>query len=283
MNPKILGDKRKSNFDDNLADVVNEIYDKIPEVHEKLVVENKNLSEQVYDLDYFLGLDIEPEAWSDDIGIGDLLNFNESQNRLVRAGYERHLSFQEQIGLYLLYLENKLPAHLVKIVENMKDHDYEWTNQAYTLCVDVNGKQSLFVCQGLTCLDFDGSNYVKHSLKMSESKYFVLCKDLVEGANSLKKIQKDNPVLVKFFFTRKFEDLPERIQEKNSIWIPTPGEIVPIKRGVVINIFDVDGHVEGENRKSTSRGVRVINRDAQELNELANQMQSGELKTNMGE
>lgn len=32
MNTKILGDKRKSNFDDNLADVVNKIFDSKPDI-----------------------------------------------------------------------------------------------------------------------------------------------------------------------------------------------------------------------------------------------------------
>ncbi len=49
MNNKILGDKRKSNFDDNLANVVNEIFDNMPETPEVKTTSSNVRLERVSD------------------------------------------------------------------------------------------------------------------------------------------------------------------------------------------------------------------------------------------
>ncbi|MBI5065342.1 hypothetical protein HZA97_03825 [Candidatus Woesearchaeota archaeon] len=50
MNQHILGDKKKSNFDDNLADYVNEIFDKMPDV---IVPEKKSSNSGSFYVDQF--------------------------------------------------------------------------------------------------------------------------------------------------------------------------------------------------------------------------------------
>ncbi|MBI5064820.1 hypothetical protein HZA97_01160 [Candidatus Woesearchaeota archaeon] len=261
MKSEILGDKKKSNFDDNLADYVNEIFDKMPDKVPEQTTVPENVSDKVsYDLDYFSKLDIESFAYIDyRAGSVIYLPFSQSQQRIMGSGYQRHLSFQEQVGLYLLGLENKIPAHLthlVEIVNSMSVNYFEWCNQAYT--ITINGKvQNFEICEGVTRLDFDGTKYDAASLQFSGSVRCFSGPILKQGVNVIKDLKDSFPELVEYFFTRKFEDLPQKIQENNLIWVPEPNKIVPVNRGIIHIGFDVDGDVETQNRESSSRGVRV--------------------------
>ncbi len=73
MNQNILGYKKKSNFDDNLANVVNEIYDKMPEV----VPENEDISKKdsklgITDYTSFL-----VEEFADSYKLTNLMHYDE--------------------------------------------------------------------------------------------------------------------------------------------------------------------------------------------------------------
>ncbi len=72
MKNKILGDKRKSSFDDNLADYVNQIFDNKPDEDILKECEGKKVI-------------LSPEAWPFNLGIPKASPFVLSQNNFIKA------------------------------------------------------------------------------------------------------------------------------------------------------------------------------------------------------
>ena len=56
-------------------------------------------------------------------------NYNESQKRLEEAGYERHLSFKEQMALFIKKYRYELNYDLESLVNNLR-WEGEFCNQA---------------------------------------------------------------------------------------------------------------------------------------------------------
>ncbi|MBI5064741.1 hypothetical protein HZA97_00765 [Candidatus Woesearchaeota archaeon] len=252
MNQNILGDKKKSSFDDNLADYVNAIFDREAELEKlkkaKEIIVPKpeivvsNVSRVVYDLAYFNKLDIEVKA-------KEKLTFEESQRRLEKAGYERHLSFQEQIGLILLRLEGKLSGKLEETAENMLKPKSEWCNQLYNsrdenfIVVEEIINSTAMINQGLDVV----SKY--HRVKKFTTRGIIL-----GNYNNLKNIHEQNSSLVEYLFTKPFAQLPVQIQKEGGLW--TTHVLWPVARGF-FNPF----YIYGIEYRMASRGVRKKKED----------------------
>src|SRR3989338_3939053 len=154
------------------------------------------------DADYFKNMEIEPLAYRSYVeleGRKKLFTFSESQKRLEKAGYERHLSLQEQNLLLILYFENKLPNHLKAIAEDMLKSFGEWTNQTYK-----TRKSGLIIfSEGVTRLDWNGKEHDEKTLELC-CVTGVPISGLTPGKlYHCKDIHKKHESLIEYIYTKK--------------------------------------------------------------------------------
>ncbi len=188
-----------------------------------------------------------------------LFYFTESHNRLVQDGYERHTSFQEQISLLILHLENKLTGHLEQlnaVAEDMLKSYGEWCNQAYKT-IQQGKTRTLTFIEGVTRLDWDKDEYrhIRNTLEHSVPKPVTFdVSDLSVGYfHFYQDIYKKHGDLIKYTHTKKFKDLPEIMKETAEIFLPLSGHIWPFARSG-FGIFCVDASYYDR----ASRGVRRV-------------------------
>ncbi|MBI5066457.1 hypothetical protein HZA97_09570 [Candidatus Woesearchaeota archaeon] len=131
MVQNILGDKKKTSFDDNLADYVNSIYDKMPDVivpEKKIVVSSGNFSiEELKDVYVLRGVEC-----GDELGaftwIKKLLDGGKShtQEEWVKITYELPDARDYYLSLLALYKNKDGPqAGLVEQVRRMFAEDFK--------------------------------------------------------------------------------------------------------------------------------------------------------------
>ncbi len=196
--------------------------------------------------DLISNIDIEPTAF------GRLLPFTESHDRIVKAGFERHISIQEYMALLILYLENKLNgplSHLKTIAEQMLTN-VEWCSQA--LEVSEDGKLTFY--EGLTSFPIRLTSddiYAKDQIKFSGNTSTFDISDLEPGPNHYSDIYGNHDDLIIYMHGRSFKQLPEEMRKESRIILPIE-DIGPIAIGRHCKFSIRVGYYEG------SRGVRTI-------------------------
>ena len=237
---------------------------------------------------------------SDKVEVPVSITFSESQRRIKASRYERHLSFQEQISILMLYLEEQLPKDLKPIAKNMFNSHGEWCNQAYEI-IEKGNKFTLIFYEGIREIEwafqynnkkeFDISDlraeyiYIRSPpnvfvTKKEDLKYVELnlCKEILkqdiislrfEIANILnpptlknnlprffyfKNIHKSHEDLVKYIYTREFNELPDQIKENAGIWLSEPGHSSVVTRGDFRDKFLFSGY---DPKLGYSRGCKT--------------------------
>ncbi len=189
----------------------------------------------------FQGYEIEPRAYRHQLAYShqlltnkSLFLFNESQDRLVKAGYESHLSLKSQFSVIIPYLEDRLEGEQPELAEDMLSSFGELSNQANEVTVQgiLKKKQTLTFFEGVTRLDYDGNKYLKESIQFSSRTFKFNVSDLKLGNfHYFKNIYKKHNHIIEHSTGRIFEQLPERMQEQAGIYLQEPEQIVPVGRG----------------------------------------------------
>ncbi len=181
------------------------------------------------------------------------MKYNESQERIVLAGFQRHWTFAEQMTLLIDWVEKKnLSSDLTELAEYVDYSSGEFCNQAFETVV-AGSRKMLVVYEGITRLDWNGRFYNRNSLKYSGSKKVFDISELDFGYNEdNENFNKTHPDIVSYFYTRPFDQLPEVMRENMRFWyVPDPGEIWPIRKSE----FDAGWSPEAAFGGAASRGI----------------------------
>ncbi|MBI5064819.1 hypothetical protein HZA97_01155 [Candidatus Woesearchaeota archaeon] len=308
MNQQILGDKKKSNFDENLADKVNQIFDKMPETPKvKPVIGNVRLEKAsdgfiFYNLpgvgsvkllnEYLAGSPKSQDNWRiycDNRSDGVVVPNSVILYQMARVLYKlRNVHDYQELVKECLVLFNKDWAEI---------YTHTGTKVSYGAGLDAV----------VASLQLDGSTK-KISLKIPEFikanddwSYFVLAPEHAEKNLGTVNVIPDNarPVLQALLgegYERAGEVFQYVSPRENDnlreirLWTPTLTKRNS-ERVVVFGVDNIDDYDFGINASGSindgrpSRGVVAVheNSEIQALNELAYQAQSGELtipKTN---
>lgn len=240
----------------------------------------KHASKSIKSID-FTALDFEPRAYMRDYKREKaLMLFNESQKRIVKASFERHLSLQEQFGLLILREERKLVGSLEHLASAADDiaKGAELSNQAYETVVEGRRHEVVFY-EAVTKLDFDFKTmaYLKSGLEYSGRKRHFEILGLKIGEfsepHAFKEVNRICPVLVSYITGRDFHELPEELQELGYFYLPSPGRVWPVCSGLQCARFDVgvDWFYVNGFYEAASRGVRQKNLKPNLFNPLRSQ------------
>lgn len=195
----------------------------------------------------FDSLEIDPGVRSWRSNKKYVINFNDSLERLRKAGYERHLYPWESFELIMYHLEGKLNETLDAIAKNLVASDGEWFN----LAVERQGEK-------LTCyvdpenIRWDGyeEKYVVDGvLRYNYKEDLKIRRVSSQMWTSMQYFDED---FVEFFYNRKFKDVPQKLQENAMIYLPPDYELWPIGRGNGWG-FNICGYVSDR----VSRGIRA--------------------------
>ena len=179
--------------------------------------------------------------------------YDDSQQRIITTGYERHASSAEAFSLIIAHLENRLSPELDDVVQAMLAGAGEFFCQAIETVQGEKGGTLLYFYELVTALPRSAAidtSYDKSGLKNNG----VLVYDVNLESDrfySFKDIYSRHAVcdlLIKYLTSRSFNDLPEEIKEKGGIYLPTPGKMWPVGRNDV-GIVSCNGNW-------ASRGVR---------------------------
>jgi hypothetical protein len=161
--------------------------------------------------------------------------YDDSQQRILDAGFERHPSSAEAFGLIITHLENRLSPELDEIVQEMLAGAGEFFCQAIETAQGEKGGTLLYFYERVTALPRSAAidnSYDKSGLKNNRvSVYDVNLEP--DRFYSFKDIYSRHAVcdlLIKYLTSRSFNDLPEEIKEKGGIYLPAPGKIWPVGR-----------------------------------------------------
>ena len=172
--------------------------------------------------------------------------FDASLALLKEKGYERHPYSWESFGLIIANLENKLPENLNKLAEEMLQCG-EWFSMAF------ERKKNKLICyrdpENIRWDNNTGNYVVNPILLFSDKKEFNI-RNIPSGKWVDLKIFSNS--FVEYFYTRKFEDLPEQIKNEAQIILPPEGFLCPIGTGFKKTSMSCDY----SNR--ASRGIHTI-------------------------
>ncbi|MBI5064803.1 hypothetical protein HZA97_01075 [Candidatus Woesearchaeota archaeon] len=229
MNRQILGDKRKSSFDDNLADVVNKIFDSLPENSKPKVI----LQEGILGSDKIIALDEEGYSFN---------NISLSQE-LWLANW---MNDSVMISMGDLYCLSKfMRTNLVCFVcEYNTDHSFNGYIKVKSSSVrtglrnDINKKQSLLTSTRLSLVknpsgprEYDLIQHYKSEKFVESRRIFVPEYDREE----ISKVLKTNEGLIFLQNLFQTKDDAKEIEENityllkeifkgNEVFISTPNE-----------------------------------------------------------
>jgi len=174
--------------------------------------------------------------------------FDRGLEILRKAGYERHILPWEYAQIMISHFECKLQGNFASIAENMLDSFGEW----FSIAVRRKGDK-------LYCfIDPENVRWDEYGKKYTIDKNFnSRCMKILDITGipsqewvSLKQFNDD---FVKFFYTRKFKDLPVEMQKEyaSGVYLPPDHELWPIGRGDGTGL-SICGYVSNR----ASRGVR---------------------------
>lgn len=207
MKNKILGDKRKTSFDDNLADYVNEIYDKMPDKPEVVLPPSRVV---------FRGISFEPKKTT------DVFYFDTSLKMLRSRGFERHARPQEVFNVLIERIENPDGAN-IDLVTNLSYNVPEWMSLAVRKTGNILecalDPENLVWNEQNKTYEIQGEN-LQHYGRI---KSFDIAKSIIESYDI--ELNKFVPLLyfkndfVEFFYGRKFNELPLEVQKSGLIYL----------------------------------------------------------------
>lgn len=203
----------------------------------------------------FNGLEWQPKAYREP-GETDkaLLVFDASQEKLVKAGYERHPFSAEAFSLIIAHLEGKLSPKLDKMAEDMLTGGFgEFFCQAIETA-QVSGRIIARIYETVTALPRNAANdgYDVSGMRMETfiTKRFDVT-DLKPGKyNYYKDIYVKHNDLIKYLTSRIYENLPDKIKKTGEIGLPRPGRVWPMGFDSCGSISDIGTGV--------CRGVRPV-------------------------
>ncbi|MBU1203830.1 MAG: hypothetical protein KKG60_02050 [Nanoarchaeota archaeon] len=204
----------------------------------------------------YKNIEIEPGVKKDFLHYDHPNSKKSSLQTLQEAGYQRHPHSQELFSLFIDYFEGTLEQKLIPLAEDILNQSYgEWFNIANQRQGDIltvfenpnliwNEKKELYLPKE-DSLTFAGKH--EFDIKGIPSQQWV----------DIERFPED---FVRYFYTRKFKDLPEQIRKgtkefsKAQVYLQQEGEIWPVGRGGYNSRFDL-GSLSYYYR--ISRGVRV--------------------------
>lgn len=155
-----------------------------------------------------------------------LLTYDASLASLRSRDQIRHPRPQEVFSLLIANLENKLTPQQKAVANDMFTSYGEWLSAA----AERNGdKLTVYIDpEGLV---WNGYAYVKQNFKFGTKKEFS-----VQGipSQSWQDLNKFDPNLVEFLYTRPFDKLPPVMQQgdrRAQVYLPPEGTIRPVGRG----------------------------------------------------
>ncbi|MBM3199803.1 hypothetical protein FJZ53_02610 [Candidatus Woesearchaeota archaeon] len=169
---------------------------------------------------------------SDQLSV-ETIYFDESLRKIQEAGFERHLLPWESFTIILGYIDGKIKNEFHAAAKDMASSFgcTEWLSMAVKRDRDVlvcyanpknlvwDDSSKIYKPDGI--LSFDPALSTEISIKGVPSEEWV----------DLKRLSED---FVKYFYTRKFEELPDEINSNDDyaqIFLPAEGGIWPVGRG----------------------------------------------------
>jgi len=189
-----------------------------------------------------------------------LMYFDDSQKRLINAGYQRHPFSAEAFALICTYLDDEknktkiLDEQQTKTAQDMLTSYGEFFCQAVKTEQNDAGKIIRFY-ELVTALprNQEDNGYDESGLKHSgQIKEFDVSDLKLGNYHYYKNIHQKHNDLIVYTHSRKFDDLPEQIKGNGGIYLPNPGNKWPAGRGLGDGRFIIDSCYGSW----ASRGVR---------------------------
>jgi len=181
--------------------------------------------------------------------------FDQSLERLKNLGYERHLMPYEILSLIINHLEGKLENNLNRSVTAMLKNGQRY---GYWLSIAVSREEDSLICytnpENLKKYD----NYPYYRSENGALRFDKELRFNVKGIPSqkLSDLRLFNEGFVEFFYSRKFKDLPEAIQE-GRVFLPPEDVLSPGMLYLPMNSMKQEFSLSFYEFDAFSRGVRV--------------------------
>ena len=164
----------------------------------------------------------------------ELLTYDASLASLRSRGQVRHPRPQEVFSLLIANLEKKLTPEQKSVAEDMLSGYGEWLSAAMERSGD-----KLTIYTDPEGLAWKGSAYVKQNFKFESKRDFSAAGIPSQQYIDLKEFDAN---LVKFMYTKKFDQLPQEMQQggkRAQVYLPPDGQIWPAGRGFFNGGFDI--------------------------------------------
>lgn len=193
--------------------------------------------------------------------VNEWLYFDDSQQKLTQAGFERHPLMNEAFALICQYLDDQknetkvLSPELTAVAQDMLSGKGEWFSQAIKTVQDGNQKKVVFyelvTAFPRTAKD-DG--YDRERMKNSGSVVEFDISDLDVGTYHYhKNLEGKHDDLVQYVTSRPFSKLPEEIQQDGGLYLPNFSRRWPVAR----DYYNFRFYVNYNYNITASRGVRA--------------------------
>lgn len=200
---------------------------------------------------FYNGLEWQPRAYREQ-GKTEKAEFffDDSQEKLVQAGFERHPLSAEVFSFIFAYLDDQKRATKILTPEQAEVARDMLEESSGELCcqaietIPMSSKQIVRIYELVRALptSADGTGYEKSGKRYSGDIKIFYVNDLEPGKyHFYKNIHNEHDDLIKYLTSRKYEDLPEEAKADTGIRIPQIGVI----------------HHIGPFIKWASRGVRL--------------------------
>lgn len=191
----------------------------------------------------YQNIEFEPHAHYKTKGYKQLFFFDNSLERLRKAGYERHPLPAEVFSLIIDVLEGKATPQMTELKKDMILSYGEWFDLVMkcengVLHCYEHPRNVIRLSNSYDCSQMTFTQDKNFSLNGLPPQNYILIKD----------VAKKNPELIKYLYTRQIEKLPSEIQNNVYLWLPESAR--PVGRSSVN--YDVDGG----SSYWASRGVR---------------------------
>ncbi len=229
----------KHPIDYNLTGEDVKLTERKPEAHPVIEVPQQSIVAASYkDLEFELKA---PRKGNDK----ETFYFNQSLERLRKAGFQRHPLPHEAFVLILDGLEGKLTGNEQHVKEDMLKSYGEWLSLVFkregnTLHCYEHPEKIVWV-----------DKYDFSQMTFTSDKTFPVKGLKSEDYISIKDVAKKSPDLVTYLWSRPFDKLPDEIQKNAGILIPAENTAWPVGRDYVSRYY-----VSGYSYDWASRGVR---------------------------
>lgn len=168
-----------------------------------------------------------------------LMYFDNSQQRVLSAGYERHPFSAEAFALICTYLDDEKDKTKLLSEQQTETAKDMLTGYGEFFCQAIKTEQNdadkiVRFYELVTALPRNNANtgYEETGLIHSgQTKEFDVSDLSLGNFHYFKNIHKKHDDLIIYTHSRKFEDLPEKIKEIGGIYLPNPNNVWPAGRG----------------------------------------------------